>query len=165
MAKVVRAVPQTLQRYQVPASVLTETVQALRRTGGGVKEAVALWQGRAVNETVAVITKLHVPKQITGPLHFNVPLPERLRLLGEVSRAGEFILCQLHTHPREAFHSKADDDMAITKHTGAISIVIPVFGMNWSGSFQETSVHVHLGAGKWRQLFPAEVQTLFEVIS
>jgi hypothetical protein len=164
MAKVVRAVPQTLSRYQVPASVLMATVEALRRTGGGVKEAVALWQGRVLSDAVAAITNLHVPKQITGPLHFNVPLPERLRLLGEVSRAGEFILCQLHTHPREAFHSKVDDEMAITKHTGAVSIVVPDFGMNWTGSFSETSVHVHLGAGKWRQLFPPEVQTLFEVI-
>jgi hypothetical protein len=164
MPKTVRAVPQTLSRYQVPASIMGTTVEALRRVGGGVKEAVVLWQGRVLSDAIALITKLHVPKQLTGPLHFNVPLPERLRILSDVSRDGEFILVQLHTHPREAFHSVADDTMAITKHTGAISIVVPNFGMQWTGNFRDTSVHRHLGASRWRQLVPAEVQSLFEVM-
>ena len=157
-------IPPNLSRYRVPASVLAGTARALFETGGGIREAVALWAGRVRDATLAEVTRIVVPHQVTGPLHFNVPLQERLRILRELSPLGEFVLVQLHTHPRQAFHSEADNTMAITKHTGAISIVIPNFGRNWDGGLAATSVHQHLGAARWRKLPPAEVRALFEVV-
>jgi hypothetical protein len=53
--------------------------------------------------------------------------------------------------------------MAITKHVGAISVVIPDFGLNWNGDFGQTSVHISLGAARWRELQVDEVMDLFEV--
>ena len=41
-----------------------------------------------------------------------------MRLAEEAAKLGDVLLIQLHTHPREAFHSRADDADAITKHTG-----------------------------------------------
>lgn len=158
-------VPPTIVRYVVPARVLQATAQALRQRGRGRREAVVLWQGRVASETVAEITALRIPKQIAGPRHFNVPLEERLRILDEISAVGEFILVQLHTHPRHAFHSPADDQYAITKHSGAISIVIPDFAMQWSGDLRETAVFKNLGAGTWSPLTSVEVNQLFEVSS
>lgn len=166
MAKQVNAIPSTLRHYRVPSEVVRASADELRRTGRGVKEAVVLWQGRVVDETTAVVTKLIVPRQETGPFHFNIPLPERLRLLQLVAAENEFILVQLHTHPREAFHSKADDTMAITKHVGAISVVIPNFGMQWSGGMGgDTAVFIHHGAARWSQLKPQVVDGLFEVLT
>lgn len=162
MAKLVNAVPPTLCRYRVPQQIVQASAEDLRRLGRGIKEAVVLWQGRVVDQSIAEVTKLVVPRQETGPLHFNIPLQERLRLMQLVAAENEFILVQLHTHPREAFHSKADDTMAITKHVGAISIVIPNFGMRWSGSLAETAVFVHQGAARWSQITSASVGSLFE---
>lgn len=156
--------PPTLSRYRVPSRLLADSAVTLRETGKGVKEAVILWQGRVISESAAEATRLIVPRQVTGPLHFNVPLQERLRILREVAPTGEFILVQLHTHPREAFHSEADDTMAITKHTGAISIVIPNYGHGWTGDLSDTSVHRHLGAAMWQKLPGPEVRSLFEVV-
>ena len=156
-------VPETISRYRVPRSILHATARALRDESAGVRESVALWQGRVLSETLAEVTKLHVPRQITGPLHFNVPLDERLRLVREVSMEDEFILVQLHTHPCEAYHSDVDDRLAITKHTGAISIVVADFGTRWSGDLLQTSVNRNLGGGRWIELSAAEVQELFEV--
>jgi len=164
MANHFTSIPQTLSRYRIPASIVHTTAQALREQGGGVREAVALWQGRILSEEVAEITKLHVPRQLTGPLHFNVPLDERLRLVREVSKEDEFILIQLHTHPRHAFHSVVDDQLAITKHTGAISIVIPDFGLRWDGDLLQTSVNRNLGCGHWVELPHIEVSQLLEVV-
>jgi hypothetical protein len=137
----------------------------LRTTGGGVREAVVLWQGRVLDANRAEFTKLHVPRQVTGPLHFNVPLADRLKLLAAVSADDEFILAQVHTHPQHAFHSAADDRLAITKHLGAVSIVVPFFALNWTGELSQTSVHVCRGGDRWRELTAAEVLDTFEVIA
>lgn len=156
-------VPATIGRYLVPRPVLADTVRVLREQSAGRREAVVLWQGRVLDWLTAEVTRLLVPRQDTGPLHFNVPLEERLRILAEVSGAEQFILIQLHTHPREAFHSEADDRLAITKHTGAISVVVADFGTRWTGDFRETSVNQSLGGGLWRELSEWEVTNLFEV--
>jgi hypothetical protein len=137
------------------------TAKALRRVGQGRNEAAVLWQGRIVTDTEAVVTTLIVPKQIAGPAHFNIPVEERLRIIDEINKVGEFILIQLHTHPKEAFHSGSDDRHAVTKHLHAISIVIPHFGKRWSGALAETSVHINLGGGIWRKLTDAEVIEFF----
>lgn len=158
------SVPPTIQRYSIPSTVIQATADALRRLGQGCSEAVALWQGRVLSDTDAEVTKLIIPKQITGPRHFNVPLEERLRIIDQISNVGEFILVQIHTHPRQAFHSEADDLYAITKHLHAISIVVPYFAVSWSGSLSETSIHLNLGAGNWRQLSDAEVSDAFQVV-
>jgi len=35
------------------------------------------------------------------------------------------VAAQVHSHPDEAFHSKGDDEWAIVRHEGALSIVVP----------------------------------------
>jgi hypothetical protein len=165
MAERFTSVPPTLRRYRTLATLLVETRDALRATGAGVREAVVLWQGRVLDETTAEFTKLHIPRQVTGPLHFNVPLADRLKLLAAVSADDEFILAQVHTHPEHAFHSAADDRFAITKHLGAVSIVVPCFALTWSGDMTETSVNVCLGGDRWRELTAREVLDTFEVLA
>jgi hypothetical protein len=137
----------------------------LRTLSGGRKESVVLWQGKVLDTTTAEITGLVVPRQVTGPYHFNIPLSERLALISKVAEANEFILIQLHTHPRQAFHSPADDQMAITKHQGAVSIVIPNFGREWEGDFAQTSIHINLGGARWRELSLPEVVNLLEIVT
>lgn len=165
MAERFTSVPPTLRRYRTPAALLTATCEALHTTGAGVREAVVLWQGRVLDEVTAEFTKLHVPRQVTGPLHFNVPLADRLKLLAAVSADDEFILAQVHTHPEHAFHSAADDRLAITKHFGAVSIVVPFFALTWRGDLSQTSVNVCLGGDRWRELAPREVLDTFEVLA
>ena len=165
MAEPFTSIPDTLSLYRIPEAILHSTARAFREVGIGERESVALWQGQIVNEFEAIITKLHVPKQVAGPLHFNVPLEERIRLVREVSSQNEFILVQLHTHPREAFHSDVDDRLAITKHKGALSIVIPDFGMQWQGDLLQTSVNRNLGGGQWVELPDFEVSRILVVES
>lgn len=165
MAERFTSVPPTLRRYRTPAALLAATGEALRTVGAGVREAVVLWQGRVLDPVTAEFTKLHVPRQVTGPLHFNVPLADRLKLLTAVSADDELILAQVHTHPRFAFHSEADDRLAITKHLGAVSIVVPFFALTWNGDLSQTSVNLCLGGDRWRELTLGEVLDTFEVIA
>jgi hypothetical protein len=164
MADRFSAIPPSVRAYRVPPAVLVSTAALLRDLSAGRREAVVLWQGQVVDAATAQVTKVIVPIQSTSDRHFDVPLNERLRLAQAVSAESEFILVQLHTHPHEAYHSKADDAMAFTKHTGAISIVVPDFGRGWTGDFLATSVNIHLGAGHWRELSSVEVAALLEVV-
>lgn len=44
-----------------------------------------------------------------------------------ISKNGWMIAAQVHSHPLEAFHFKADDDWAIVRHENALSVVVPYF--------------------------------------
>ncbi|MHC2297262.1 hypothetical protein ACVJBD_001468 [Rhizobium mongolense] len=48
------------------------------------------------------------------------------------------VLAQIHSHPGRAFHSEADDEWAIVRHAGALSLVLPRFA-------QEATVDNFLG--------------------
>ena len=40
---------------------------------------------------------------------------------------GEILAGQMHSHPRQAYHSRADDELALVKLPGGLSIVVPDF--------------------------------------
>jgi hypothetical protein len=164
MASQTLRLPDQVRRYRVSRELLARSSATLRTTGAGQREAVLLWRGRVLGPDSMEATAVVVPRQITGPRHFNVPLDERMRIADEASLMGELVVAQMHTHPSEAFHSRADDELAIIKHIGAISIVVPNFGMKWEGDLTDTSIHIHLGRCRWRELSGSEVAALFEVV-
>jgi hypothetical protein len=155
--------PATVTRYRVSRAVVAESVHALRDISAGVKESVVLWQGRVVEPGTADVRALVIPRQVAGALHFIVPLEERLRLIEVVSAAGDIILAQLHTHPHEAFHSAADDRLAVPQHVGGISIVVPDWGRNWDGDLRGTAIFRCLGGGQWEEISVRAATRLFEV--
>ena len=150
------------QTYVVPRRILQSSVDALRSLSGGVRESVVLWIGTKRSDK-ALVEGILVPQQIASPLHFKVPLDERVRIIRELGNSDQKVLAQLHTHPRRAFHSSADDRLALPRHIGAISIVIAEFAADWDGDLQKASVNCHLGEGVWSELSPESVSKLFEI--
>ena len=149
--------------YVVPRRVLVESAATLRALSDGVRESVVLWIGRAQAGT-ALVQRMIAPRQCNSRIHFDVPLDERLRIVRELADADEKLLVQLHTHPGPAFHSDADDRLALPRHTGAISVVVPNFGREWDGDLGHVSVNRHLGGGVWRELSRDAVSLSFEVV-
>jgi hypothetical protein len=45
----------------------------------------------------------------------------------ECYEAGELLAGQIHAHPERAYHSGADDELALVRLPGALSIVVPGF--------------------------------------
>ena len=149
-------------KYIIPADLLKSSADALRSLSEGVRESVVLWIGTdRVDE--AFVQRLLVPRQLASAKHFEVSLEERIRIIRELGNSGEKVLAQLHTHPRRAFHSCTDDRLALPRHTGAISIVVPNFASNWNGDLNRTSVNRHLGNGIWSELSSEAVPKLFEI--
>ena len=148
-------------KYVVPSNILRASAETLRLLSGGAREAVVLWIGTE-RAGKALVQRMVVPLQLASVRHFEVPLDERIRIIRELGNSGEKLLVQLHTHPGRAFHSRADDRLALPRHTGAISIVIADFATDWHGDLQKASVNCHLGGGVWRELSPEAVSWLFE---
>lgn len=51
------------------------------------------------------------------------------RQLAATLRSGERYLIRIHSHPGEAFHSAADDRNPALTFIGALSVVVPYFGL------------------------------------
>ena len=148
--------------YVVSRRTLVESAELLRSLSGGVRESVVLWAGTEY-EAAARVRRVVVPRQRASRIAFDVPLEERLKIAQQLAGSGEKLLAQLHTHPGEAFHSLADDRLALPRHTGAMSIVVADFASRWDGDLRDVSVNRHLGTGTWSELSPDAVSRLFEV--
>lgn len=83
-------------------------------------------------------------------------------VLVEVTRRGQIQLAlalgpddlyvaRIHSHPAEAFHSPADDVNPVLTHEGALSIVVPFFGLGLRLGLDACAV-LRREDGRWRSL-------------
>ena len=57
-------------------------------------------------------------------------------------------VARIHSHPVEAFHSATDDANPALTHDGALSIVVPFFGLGLRHGLDSCAVYRLLG-GRW----------------
>ena len=162
MTQVANGNPRNILTYVVSQSIIAESAEVLRSLSNRRRESVVLWTGTHRDES-ALVKRLVVPYQRASAIHFDVPPHEGRRIVRQLASCGEKLLVQLHTHPGKAYHSPVDDRLALPRHTGAISIVVPDFATTWNGDLQEVSVNRHLGGGVWEELSREKVALLFEV--
>jgi hypothetical protein len=135
--------------YRLARAMLEETFQHLRSCGHGRAECQVLW-----------ISSWAMPEIITGVVH-----PKHAAHLGgfvlddswlsefwmELGDTNSGIRVQVHSHPREAFHSKTDDDYPIIHKPGFLSLVIPNFGLGPIG-FDDAYLTEIQPDGGWREV-------------
>jgi proteasome lid subunit RPN8/RPN11 len=109
-----------------PATLVDATLAALRACGLKGVERVVFWLGRRTPDGNADIAEIHVPEQEAAADYFHIP-PEGMVAFMTHLRRRLMLLAQVHSHPGEAFHSKADDEWAVLRHEGGLSIVVPSF--------------------------------------
>jgi hypothetical protein len=90
------------------------------------KEKVLLWLGKRLGENY-VADEVFTPMQTTEEDYFHISEEGMDNLMNKLRANRKMIVAQIHTHPREAFHSLADDRWAIVRHMGAYSLVLPYF--------------------------------------
>jgi proteasome lid subunit RPN8/RPN11 len=133
----------------LPISVLEETLGLLREGARFTHERVALWLAPTTGTTV--LSEVYEPHQENARDFFHLP-PESLRALMARLRAGRLkVAAQIHTHPGEAFHSKADARWAIVRHVSALSLVLPRFAATTTVAtfLDEVKTYELSEAGKW----------------
>lgn len=129
-------------------ATFARTIDILRAGGSRSEERVVLWLGPISSTREPLfVTEVYEPEQITDIDYFKLP-PTSLRALMVHLRGARLkILAQVHSHPGAAFHSEADDEWAIVRHAGALSLVLPEFARNTTpANFAEQAVSYRLSS-------------------
>jgi proteasome lid subunit RPN8/RPN11 len=116
---------------QCPAAIVAATISALQDAGRSGNEGIVLWLGKREGGTVQ-IAQAYVPAHVARRDRFHIQ-PEGMKALQAHLRSHRWMIgAQVHSHPELAFHSRADDEWAIVRHVGALSIVAPFFARELS---------------------------------
>ena len=110
----------------VRASVIVRTIDALQDAGGRRAEGVVLWLGRR-DAAATEIVEAHIPEYESESHRFWIPARSMTALMRHLRETDTYLAAQVHSHPFAAFHSEADDEWAIVRHRGALSLVVPHF--------------------------------------
>lgn len=94
-------------------------------------------------------TRLVVPDQRAKPAPFcsvEVTLQGKLQLATALD-PDELYVARIHSHPGLAFHSPTDDANPAITQEGALSIVVPFFGLGLRHGLDACAVFVRRGTG------------------
>lgn len=137
----------------VASSVVGQTLAALRKAGHYDLECVVLWLGQGHGDRISV-AELYLPEQEAECDFFRIPPHSISALLAHLGSSNTFVAAQVHSHPREAFHSSADDRWAVVRHEGALSLVVPYFASDTTvANFTSHVAMFELAAGnRWKEV-------------
>lgn len=119
------------QLIRCPRSVIAQSLDVLRAGGARQCEALVLWLARRTPGVIDVVEAYEPPYEAAVD-YFRIH-PDGMRAIMSRLRTERLHICaQVHSHPGRAFHSKADDQWAIVRHQGALSLVVPDFAATTS---------------------------------
>ena len=121
---------ESIREFFVPADICDMSDRQLREAGLDGNERFVLWSGIARDERLIVRT-MHVPTQnayrLSSGLCVRVEADELHRLNLWLYENCERLAIQVHSHPREAYHSETDDTYPMVTTRGGLSLVVPEF--------------------------------------
>lgn len=146
-----------VERFVLPRSVLTLTLDVLASAGRRGLEGIVVWTGVLEAEVRRFrFTRVVAPEQTA----YRTPDGLLVLVSGEALfglnrdayARGEIVAGQAHSHPGDAYHSETDDHLAIVTLLGAISLVVPDFasGISERGWFWARLTH----SGQWSSFDP-----------
>lgn len=137
----------------VPSTILDEARCFFEDRGAVGCEGTAMIAARD-----RVATRLVVPDQAATPAPFctvEVTLAGKLELAAALADAERYV-ARIHSHPGLAFHSQTDDANPAITHEGALSVVVPFFGLGLRRGLDACAVLVRLN-GRWMELPAGQV--------
>jgi hypothetical protein len=150
----------------VREDVIKNTLFSLQQAGRKRNERVLLWLAGSGCQPL-VVKEVYTPQQRASRDVFRIPRNGISSLLDHLRKNHLMVAAQVHTHPRAAFHSVADDTWAIVRHVGALSLVLPEFAMSTSVStFRGDAMVFRLSsANAWEQVPVSRIDGWYEVVS
>jgi hypothetical protein len=154
-----------VSRIELPPKIITSTLNILREFGKLEVEGLVLWIGQ-VEANRAHVLHVVVPDQRSMSseegLGYFVEGETLFELNKALAESGLRLIAQVHSHPGDAYHSKADDRYAIVTSEGGLSLVVPDFG-NSEPDIGVWAVY-RLQKAKWEELSGNAVRELFHVV-
>lgn len=131
--------------------LLEKTISIIRRDGDRGEERVALWLASAAPRSPAPIVEVYEPEQVVDVDYFHIPPASMRALMHHLRSTRRRIAAQIHTHPGQAFHSEADANWAIIRHSGALSLVLPRFAVATTADnfLEEVMTYEYSPAAEW----------------
>lgn len=141
-----------------PSALVHTTLNQLREAGHGRCECAVLWLGRRDDRGIWV-KDVYRPLQTAEADMFHIPPAGMTALHAELRRCRFMVAAQVHSHPRQAFHSQADNRWAIVRHEGALSLVVPDFAMETTveSFLDDTKVYRFSTAEQWIEVLKPEL--------
>jgi len=134
---------------------------ALAGLADGGHEGIVFWAGLQAKELTAFSTVI-VPEADHSYGRVHVTEAAYGRAVQAAKNAGLALLAQAHSHPgSDTRHSDGDDTLVILPYEGMLSVVVPRFGVGWTG-IATAAVH-QFQDGRWVLCNPASVRRRFRV--
>jgi hypothetical protein len=150
-------------RYLLPREIAGRCLDALQRMGSEGDELFIALSAKIDEDGAVHFRRALVPEQHCH----HTPEGLLVTIAGEAIYAlsrdcyeqGELLAGQIHAHPGRAYHSGADDALALLRLPGALSIVVPDFA---AGPMRPSRWSVHRRDEKchWRPL-PRRMELTF----
>ena len=142
-----------------PTWLVEASLARLRDAGQDRHECIMLWLGRREGELLRV-HEAYRPIQNAREDMFEIPPAGMTALHAELRKRRLMVAAQVHSHPAEAFHSKADDRWAIIRHEGALSLVVPYFAAETTTSnfLDQTKIYHFTAAARWVEVPRVQVE-------
>lgn len=146
---------------EMPRALFEEIMQALAKSGSGVRESGAFLLGDQVSGRRRVESYLmyDVVAPVTSRAHNYVALTGQDvgRAWEHCYRAGVQVVADVHTHPFGPGQSISDRGQPIVSITGHVALIVPYFAMRQPCPV-DLGVHLFLGDGQWESRFGAQAR-------
>lgn len=151
-----------VKKVCIAEDLVVRTVKALQTFGRTGCEGLVLWMG-SVSGSEARVADAWVPPQTPirsdSGIGYMVSKETLTEISRECRRSGLGLVAQVHSHPRRAYHSDADDRYAVVTTNGGFSLVVPNFG-NSPARISAWAVY-RLNGQDWIELTAREVASTF----
>lgn len=143
-----------MNKIAISAGDLQRTIELLQEGGRSACETVVFWLGKD-----NLISEVFRPEQMVKADMFHLPPAAMRNLMAYLRQDRKRILAQIHSHPNEAFHSRADDQWAVVRHQGALSFVLPEFagGTTVDNFMQEVAAFTLSASDQWTSVSSDDV--------
>ena len=120
------------RRFELPRGLAERCMEAMKTRGAeGAELFLALSATVSEDGRTVSFRRVHVPEQTcySGPdgLLVKIEGDAIFELNQSCFERDEILAGQIHAHPTDAYHSPADDQLALIKLPGGLSIVVPQF--------------------------------------
>jgi len=153
-----------VKKILINSALLTRTINDLREAGSRGTERLVLWLGMN-GARGCHVAEVFSPSQTVTEDSFWIDGPAMQSVLGHLRSTRLAVVAQVHSHPHEAFHSRADDTWAIVRHIGALSIVVPQFALQTTieSFLADVAAYELTAENRWRQVPKRQLEKSFLV--
>lgn len=152
--------------FEFKETKIKEAYSFLRKTGKKSYEAVALFAGQVEGNKVfikEVIYPMQKSSRSFYGLNYKVDGEELHRINLWLYKNKLKLVAQIHSHPKEAYHSETDDEFPMITTLGGLSIVVPFFAKS-PLNYLEWAYFRLLSETRWEELNLPEIKELIKII-